>query len=67
MAEAKVPKTDSEPNQDAELTKDAISEEQEKATNVDVGKDYAAAEQYKTGKLSKDTEGDEDSEVTPSL
>lgn len=66
MSEAKVPKTDSEPNQEAELTKEAITEEQEKATNVDVDKDYEAAEQYKTGKMSKgEKEGENKS--TPSL
>ena len=66
MSEAKIPKTDSEPNQEAELTKDAIAEEQEQATNVDVDKDYEAAEQYKTGKMSKEKE-EGDTEVTPSL
>ncbi|MGB3760558.1 MAG: hypothetical protein WBA07_29980 [Rivularia sp. (in: cyanobacteria)] len=66
MAEEKVAKTDSEPNQEAELTKEAISEEQEKATNVDVDKDYEAAQQYKTGKMSKEKE-EGDNEVTPSL
>lgn len=66
MSEAKVPKTDTEPNQEAELTKEAISEEQEKTTNVDVDKDYEAAQQYKTGKMSKDEE-EGDNKVTPSL
>ncbi len=66
MSEAKIPKTDSEPNQEAELTKDAIAEEQEKASNVDVDKDYEASEQYKTGKMSKEKE-EGDSTVTPSL
>ncbi|MBE9213595.1 hypothetical protein IQ247_13115 [Plectonema cf. radiosum LEGE 06105] len=68
MTEAKVPKTDSQPNQDAELTKEAISEEQEKPTNVDFDKDYEASQQYNTGNMSKDTEEEEeDNEVTPSL
>ncbi|MEB3215770.1 MAG: hypothetical protein VKN72_05865 [Nostocales cyanobacterium 94392] len=66
MTEAKVPKTDSQLNQDAELTKEAISQEQEKATNVDFDKDYQASQQYNTGNMSKDTE-EEDKEVTPSL
>jgi len=66
MSEAKVPKTDSLANQEAELTKEAISEEQEKTANVNVDKDYKAAQQYKTGKMSKD-EGESDNKVTPSL
>lgn len=66
MSEAKVPKTDSEPNQEAELTKEAVSEEQEKATNVDVDKDYDAAEQYKTGKMSNEN-GEGENKPTPSL
>lgn len=66
MSEAKVPKTDSVPNQEAELTNEAIAEEQEKPTNVNVDKDYDEAEKYKTGKMSKEKE-DGDNEVTPSL
>lgn len=66
MSEAKVPKTDSQPNQEADLTKEAISEEKEKATNVDVDKDYEAAQQYKTGKMSTDEE-EGDNKVSPSL
>jgi hypothetical protein len=66
MSEAKVPKTDSEPNQEAELTKEAISEEQEKAANVDVDKDYDAAQQYKTGKMSHE-DGEGEDKPTPSL
>ncbi|MGB6299227.1 MAG: hypothetical protein WBF90_24025 [Rivularia sp. (in: cyanobacteria)] len=66
MSEAKVAKTDSEPNQEAELTKEAVSEEQEKTANVDVDKDYQAAEQYKTGAMSKDEE-EGDNKATSSL
>ncbi|MEL6460418.1 MAG: hypothetical protein AAFQ91_19540 [Cyanobacteria bacterium J06621_15] len=53
MSESKVPKTDSLPNQEAELTKQAINEKQEKTADVDVDKDYEAAQQYKIGKMSK--------------
>lgn len=66
MSEAKVPKTDSEPNQEAELTKEAVSEEQENTANVNVDKDYDAAQQYKTGKMSKDKE-EGDNQVNSSL
>lgn len=66
MSEAKIPKTDSEPNQEAELTKEAIGEKQEKAANVDVDKDYDAAEQYKTGVRSND-KGEGENKATPSL
>lgn len=66
MSEAKVPKTDSVPNQEAELTKEAVNEEKEKTADVDVDKDYEAAQQYKTGKMSNDNESG-DNEVTPSL
>lgn len=66
MSEAKVPKTDSVPNQEAELTKEAVNEEKEKTADVDVDKDYEAAQQYKTGKMSNDNEAG-DNKVTPSL
>lgn len=66
MSEAKVPKTDSVPNQEAELTKEAVNEEKEKTADVDVDKDYEAAQQYKTGKMSNDNESG-DNKVTPSL
>jgi hypothetical protein len=66
MSEAKVSKTDSQPNQDAELASDAIAEEQEKIADVDIDKDYEAAQQYKTGKMSQENEEGEN-KATPSL
>lgn len=66
MAESKVPKTDSQASQDAELAKQAIAEEQEKTADVDVDKDYEAAQQYKTGKMSQEKE-EGDNKATPSL
>ncbi|MBV6621711.1 MAG: hypothetical protein KI793_01955 [Rivularia sp. (in: Bacteria)] len=66
MSEAKVPDTNTQSNQEAELTKSAVSEEQEKTANVDVDKDYDAAQQYKKGSMSKDKEQG-DNQVTSSL
>ncbi|AFY56533.1 hypothetical protein Riv7116_4099 [Rivularia sp. PCC 7116] len=66
MSEAKVPETNTQSNQEAELTKEAVSEEKQKTANVDVDKDYEAAQDYKTGSMSQDKEQG-DNQVTSSL